>query len=292
MSVRSKAEEALQNPNVQLFLDLLAEAEGASKGYRTLFGGSTIEDLSDHPRKFQEYYNSRADKIERTSAAGRYQFKQDSWDEQAKRLGLTDFSPKSQDLAAIGLMMYKPKVFEALKAGDFDTAIKGFGSFWASLPSSPHNQPHRSQAWVNEKMQELQGRDLRAQHLAMAGEPVTPRVPGAAPANPRTPEPWQGVPFAVPTVELSPFEGIPPSTDQRAEWQQLLDSVGQTNPMLNSLDAQPEIFADPLVQAGIDADANRARNEAVAAFTGNPVQQDISLPKALDASIRKLLVDL
>lgn len=287
MSVRSKAEEALQNPNVQLFLDLLAEAEGASKGYRTLFGGSTIEDLSDHPRKFQDYYNSRANKIERTSAAGRYQFKQDSWDEQAKRLGLTDFSPKSQDLAAIGLMMYKPKVFEALKAGDFDTAIKGFGSFWASLPSSPHNQPHRSQAWVNEKMQELQGRDLRAQHLAMAGEPVTPSVPGAAPANPRSVEQWQGVPFTEPTIELSPFEGIPPTTDQPEGWRSQLANTG-----LNYVGAQPEIFADPLVQAGIDADADRARNEAVAAFTGNPVHQDISLPKALDASIRKLLVDL
>lgn len=289
MSVRSKAEEALQNPNVQLFLDLLAEAEGASKGYRTLFGGSTIEDLSDHPRKFQDYYNSRADKVERTSAAGRYQFKQDSWDEQAKRLGLTDFSPKSQDLAAIGLMMYKPKVFEALKAGDFDTAIKGFGSFWASLPSSPHNQPHRSQAWVNEKMQELRGKDLRSQHMAMAGEQVTPH---AVSATSRTPEPWQGVPHAVPTIELSPFEGIPLADQPESGWKQMLQQINPTSPMLIPLDGGADLFADPLVQASIDADANRARNEAVAAFTGNPVQQDIPLPKALDASIRKLLVDL
>lgn len=285
MSIRSQAEAALQNPNVRLFLDLLAEAEGASKGYRTLFGGSAIHDLSDHPRIFQDYVNSTTGEVKRTSAAGRYQFKADSWDEQAKRLGLKDFSPESQDLAAIGLMMYKPKAMAALQAGDFDTALKEYGTFWASLPSSPHKQPHRSQAWVQDKLNELQSKDLRSQHMAMAGE---------APSGGET---WKGVPFSAPTIELSPFEGIPPERDM--QFSQFMDTymprAAAPSQYSAPTGADADIvtpFTDPFVAASIDADADRARNEAVALFTGAPLQHDIALPKAIDASIRKLLVEL
>lgn len=311
MTLRAKAEEALKNPNVLLFLDLLAEAEGASKGYQTLFGGSTIQDLSKHPGIYQDFYNSTTKEIKRTSAAGRYQFKKDSWDEQAGRLGLTDFSPHSQDLAAIGLMMYKPKSFQALMDGNFDKALKDYGSYWASLPSSPHKQPHRSQQWVREKLEELQSADLRTKHLAMAGvEPPPPvQLPSVTYNEPPTSEDWLGVPYAEPQIELSPFEGIPPQgvtpPADLNQWQGVPfaeptievdphEGIPSEQPLGTFLDQhlQSSVFGDPQVVAGINADAERARNQAVAAFTGNPMNQSISLPKALESSIRKLLVDL
>lgn len=260
MSLRDRAEEALKNPNVQLFLDLLAEAEGASKGYNTLFGGSVLQDLSDHPKIMQDYLNSKTGEVSKTSAAGRYQFKKDSWEEQEKRLGLTDFTPHSQDLAAVGLMMYKPSTLEALKKGDFNKALKDYGSYWASLPSSPYDQPHRSEAWVQDKLNELQGSSLRDQHLAMAEEFSTPVQ-------------WDGVPHPVPdNVEQTPSLGLGDFVDMH----------------VNNMNSE----ITPLMAAGIDADAERARNEAVAQFTGNPMRQDIPMPEALDQAIRKLLVDL
>lgn len=267
MSLRKQAEEALQNPNVKLFLDLLAEAEGASLGYNTLFGGSAIPSLDDHPRITQDYFNPVSKKTERSSAAGRYQFKISSWDEQADRLGLTDFSPESQDLAAIGLMMYKPKALEALKKGDFASALKAYGPYWASLPSSPYAQPRRSQEWIQQTMQSLRDSDLRAKHLQIASQYPSQTTPPA-------PEPWQGVPF--------PITETPPPVESLGQFVDDAMAVSQTSSILDN----------PLVVASIDADAERARNEAVAAFTGKPLRHDLDLPKAIEASIRKLLVDL
>jgi hypothetical protein len=70
-------------------------ASGEAQQYNTLYGGGSFQGYADHPRQSFVGPDGRP-----TSAAGLYQFQQGTWDEQAKKLGLKDFTPASQDKAA------------------------------------------------------------------------------------------------------------------------------------------------------------------------------------------------
>ena len=133
-----------QNPNVQKYLDFLGQAEGAD--YNTVVGGSTFNDYSQHPN----VVGLRTEEGPSTGA-GRYQFTNTTWNDIAPKLGLKDFSPMSQDLAAIELIKQKG-AYEDIKRGDFDAANKKLGGVWASLPSSPYSQPKRSQEFVDKHL--------------------------------------------------------------------------------------------------------------------------------------------
>ena len=139
--------EYINDGNVRRFLDMLSAAEGTkTHGYNTLFGGNRFDSLTDHPRQsFQ--FNETTGKKNRTDAAGRYQFLSSTWDEQAKKLGLKDFSPMNQDLATINLLKERGILPHVLN-GNWDTAIQMAGPIWASLPSSPYPQPRRSREFV------------------------------------------------------------------------------------------------------------------------------------------------
>lgn len=148
MATRAELEAALQNPNARKFLDLLSYTEGTQKhGYATAFGGGRIDDLSKHPRTSSGFTQTDG-KRNTTTAAGRYQFLSGTWDEQAKKLGLSDFGAKSQDLAALSLAA-DSGALKSILSGDFKTAIDKTGVKWASLPSSPHPQGKKSWGAVN-----------------------------------------------------------------------------------------------------------------------------------------------
>jgi hypothetical protein len=66
-------------------------------------------------------------------------------------LDLKDFSPQSQDLAAIELLK-QSKSLGDIVAGNFGQAIEKTGKVWASLPSSTYNQGKRSWQWAAEKL--------------------------------------------------------------------------------------------------------------------------------------------
>lgn len=140
--------QALDNPNARSYLDAISRAEGTSgymnSGYHTMFGGGQVASLSDHPRQLKGFQQSDGT-WNKTSAAGRYQFTQTSWDEAAAALGLNDFSPRNQDLAALWLIQCAGQL-DSVLGGDFMTATNNLGGVWASLPSSPYAQPKRSQA--------------------------------------------------------------------------------------------------------------------------------------------------
>lgn len=141
----------LQDPNVQKFLNLISQAEGTdTHGYNTLFGGGRVESLADHPRQLFDFKETTGNP-NKTSAAGRYQFLQGTWDEQAKKLGLPDFGPQSQDLAAVNLLRERG-ILPHILQGDFDTAVNKSGKIWASLPSSTYAQPKRSMDFVNKAL--------------------------------------------------------------------------------------------------------------------------------------------
>lgn len=131
----------LENPNVQKFLDFLGKAEGAD--YDVIVGGKKFDDFSKHPRIV-----GLRTKEGPSTAAGKYQITKTTYDDFAPKLGITDFSPRSQDRLAVAIFQ-KEKALADIEKGDFNAAISKLGGRFASLPSSPYSQPKRSQDFVD-----------------------------------------------------------------------------------------------------------------------------------------------
>lgn len=128
------------HPNVQAFLRVIRRGEGTADeaGYRRMFGGELFSSFADHPRK--KITKPFAGRKITSSAAGAYQFLESTWDETARLMSLVDFSPASQDRAAVGRVAARGAL-EDVKAGRFDLAIKKVSKEWASMPGSPYGQP-------------------------------------------------------------------------------------------------------------------------------------------------------
>ncbi len=127
------------DPRVKAMLDAIASAEGAD--YNTLFGGGTFSDYSQHPN---QAITRKLGKGKITStAAGRYQFLNKTWEGLARQLGLPDFAADSQDLGAIALMKSRGMIGPLLK-GDLPGALVKGNREWASLPGSPYGQPTKT----------------------------------------------------------------------------------------------------------------------------------------------------
>jgi muramidase (phage lysozyme) len=121
-----------KEPRVRALMDVVAFAEGAD--YNTMVRGKgsfRITDFTRHPNVLVEV-NARL----KSTAAGRYQFLFSTWTE----LRMSDFTPSSQDLAAVKLFKRR-KMLKPLLNGDIATAIRNGNKEWASLPGSPYGQP-------------------------------------------------------------------------------------------------------------------------------------------------------
>ena len=148
VSATSSPSELLKNPRVRALLDTIAFAEGTRGNgdykrvvYGTVIGPANpnlpydrslvgkrnvlVSDLRRHPNLLVQVAPGL-----RSSAAGRYQFLNTTW----RGLGMKDFSPRSQDLAAIKLMQSREMIAPLLR-GDFNTAIHKGAPEWASLPT-------------------------------------------------------------------------------------------------------------------------------------------------------------
>lgn len=147
MATRQQLEQALQNPNMRKMLDLIANTEGVKHGYNTLFGNERINNLSQHPNIKKEFRQTDG-KTNVTTAAGRYQFLNGTWNSLARRYKLNDFSPRNQDLGAVALIAGRGALNDVLK-GNYQAAVRKLGEEWASLPSSPYAQGKRSWNDVN-----------------------------------------------------------------------------------------------------------------------------------------------
>jgi len=128
--------QLLLNKNLVAFLSTISFSEGTNTpvGYRTIFGGTKsnpilFDSFTDHPRRVINVNGLRSD------AAGRYQLMSYTFDELKVVLGITDFSPDSQDLCACQLLNERNSLNDVCN-GNFDTAVQKLCTIWASFPDA------------------------------------------------------------------------------------------------------------------------------------------------------------
>lgn len=314
---------ALGNPNVQAYLNMLSDSEGTTKyGYQQGFGrNNQIKTLDDHPREFHSFKTTDG-KTQRTSAAGRYQFLSRTWDDQADKLGLTDFGPESQDRAAIGLIAQAGALDDLMK-GDISSTLKKTGKIWASLPTAPdsYKQPKKDLAMV----QKYFGEKLNAPtELALqtpaatnggsnpsdvAGPSAVLSSNVAAETQPRTA--FNVADFVNSRTQanqeqLTDIEPAPePLGNQEMSWSDSLASIMSDGGL-----SQPSVYDDlaaggapadlgqsltnsPFRDDIINAEADSARFEAMNQLFGEqPNTSMVQLPTEIDRTIRKFIEEV
>lgn len=147
--------------NITAMLETIRRSEGTAgqaDPYRVCYAyRHRIASLSDHPAVTGEW---RGEKLSDamcagaglgagcvSTAAGAYQIIKPTWLNLKAKLGLRDFSPASQDAAAIELLRQRGAL-GPLGRGDLAGAIKAARKEWASLPGAGYGQGERSYAWL------------------------------------------------------------------------------------------------------------------------------------------------
>lgn len=177
---------ALTNTNVLAFARMVRWCEGTwgENGYRIMFGGGqfagldgepgTLDDFADHPRT--RVTRTMKGKTYTSQAAGAYQYMPPTWDEVAGWYGLTDFSPKNQDIGFVGLLI-KRRALEDVIAGRFDKAVEKCNREWASLPGSPYGQPIKTIEDCRAQYEKWGGQYAPTTEVANAPKPVDTAEP-------------------------------------------------------------------------------------------------------------------
>jgi len=123
----------LAHPNVAAFLKAIAQAEGG--GYDFRYGALKgrvndrwrFTDMSTHPGPGVDG---------RTTAAGMYQITRPTWEHHGAKLGLRDFSPRTQDLIAVEILR-SLGIVDAIKEGRIAEVMPKAARIWAALPKGP-----------------------------------------------------------------------------------------------------------------------------------------------------------
>ena len=133
----------LNASNRTAFRGMLAFSEGTwnqgDNGYNVIVGStlehpSFFDSYADHPRKLVTLRPGLA-----STAAGRYQLLGHYFDDYKKLLGLSDFSPLSQDIIATK-QIAESHALDDVDAGRFDMAVAKCAHIWASLPGAGYGQ--------------------------------------------------------------------------------------------------------------------------------------------------------
>lgn len=137
--IKQQADELIRSPEGRAFLQMIQASEGGR--YNVAFGNKTFSSYSQHPNISTKFQTLEKDgngnyKTDVSTAAGAYQILKPTWDAVAKKYGLKDFSPDSQDRAALYLALEKPGMYDAIKAGDVRKMVGLVNNVWTSLPGS------------------------------------------------------------------------------------------------------------------------------------------------------------
>lgn len=191
-------------PNERIFLDLIASGETTrgtdfNSGYSMGFGRDPIKSLDKHPYQKGKFttdmHKDRFGKSTTTSAAGRYQFQRGTWDGLAKAHGIKDFSPASQDRAALANAYADPNVRRLVAEGKFKEAFqtrhmqnqwassnniiksisKGYKPSGDTVPANPGLASRAANDYSPETQAYLQAASPVTPYARVA--PVTPYVP-------------------------------------------------------------------------------------------------------------------
>ena len=131
----------LPDTNLNAFLLTIQFAEGTygNNAYQTLYGGGLFYDYNWHPNLPVTRWGITS------TAAGAYQILYSTWLNIAQSAGLTDFSPNSQDKAAMELIKRRGAL-EDVTSGRFGIALYKCRKEWASLPGAGYGQKEQSLA--------------------------------------------------------------------------------------------------------------------------------------------------
>lgn len=135
--------------NVRAFLEVLKRCEGtanAADPYRVCYSyRHTIDSFADHPAITGEWGGEPLTPQQCagaglgpgciSTAAGAYQITRPTWKPLRAKLGLVDFSPASQDAAAVQLLK-DCGAWSKLQQGDLQGAVASARRTWASLPGA------------------------------------------------------------------------------------------------------------------------------------------------------------
>ena len=146
--------QAMTEPQVNLsaFLFMIRSTEHVyprdvlnDAAYSIFYGGSKFSNFADHPvltgeKKgipLPDHFCTAAGLKPGcvSTAAGAYQIIKGTWTRLKNKLNLPDFSPLSQDQAAVALLD-EVGALDLIYAGDIEGAIKKASRIWASLPGS------------------------------------------------------------------------------------------------------------------------------------------------------------
>lgn len=134
--------EYLKDPNIKDFLKAIADAEGG--GYDFKYGA--VRGKQNDPWRFTDFSTHPGPGLGgRTTAAGMYQENIGTWREMGGTIGLTDFTPETQDLIAVEILR-KINVADRIKAGHINAAMGPASHRWSSLPGGkglPGHYPHQ-----------------------------------------------------------------------------------------------------------------------------------------------------
>ena len=123
----------------------LGEGTQGSKGYTTMFTGKQFTDTSKHPELINRSGRHASD------AAGAYQFLSTTWKPAAAKLGITDFSPESQEKVGKYLAQQRgmnTDVVHTTKAS-LGKALNKIAPEWASMPTLATGTSYYGQGGIN-----------------------------------------------------------------------------------------------------------------------------------------------
>jgi len=151
-------------------------SSGEANRYNELYGGGSFQSYAQHPHLAIPIPGTD----QTSSAAGKYQFIGSTWDSQAKKLGLSDFSPANQDTAAWDLAQttYKEQTGRNLAddAAKQNVEWNALGNQWTSLKNTKSGASDAGYAAPDNAL---------AMASPMGGNPATPSTSNRFPQAPQ-----------------------------------------------------------------------------------------------------------